>query len=152
MLGVTLAWGAQPFPSKSAARLVNVFKGCFPGRGSLNEAGLRTGEPFGNAVLRDVEKIPPEDQEAAEAYYGGVVALQCDYCDKWRFVVPSVHGDRFIERAQTEDFVLFQCFQLKWKDGTGCGVTCEIPSQKYRPPNSNDPGERPLALEARNLY
>ena len=91
-------------------------------------------------------------KSAAEDYFGNVVALQCDWCEKWRFVEPSVHRDRFTERAQAEDSVLFQCFQLKWKDGTGCGVTCETPSQKYCPPNSNDPGERPLALEAHNVF
>jgi len=37
-------------------------------------------------------------------------------------------------------------------DGTGCGVTCETPSQNFCPPNPNDPGERPLALEARDDF
>jgi hypothetical protein len=78
--------------------------------------------------------------------------VQCDWCEKWRFLVPSVHGDQYTERAQTEDSVLFQCFQLKWKDGTRCGVTCETPSQKFCPPNPNDPGERPLAVVARNDF
>jgi hypothetical protein len=58
----------------------------------------------------------------------------------------------FTERAQTEEPVSFQCFQLKWKDGTGCGVTCVTSSQKYCPPNPNDPRERPLALEARKVF
>jgi hypothetical protein len=117
-----------------------------------SEAELDTDELFGNACLRDDEKVRPEDQKAAEDFFGGVFAAQCDWCEKWRFLVPSFHGDRYTERAHTEDSVLFQCHELKWKDGTGCGVTCETPSQKFCPPNPNDPGERPLALEARDDF
>jgi hypothetical protein len=47
MLGVTVTRGAQPFLSKSAARLVKVLKGCFPGRGSLLRLGCVLVSPLG---------------------------------------------------------------------------------------------------------
>jgi hypothetical protein len=144
--------GGATVPVEISRAVVQSVQELFPRKRLASEAGLDTGEPLGNACLRDDKKVRPEDQKAAKDYYGDVVALQCDWCEKWRFVEPSVHRDRFTERAQAEDSVLFQCFQLNWKDGRGCGVTCETPSQKFCPPNPNDPGERPLALEARNGF
>jgi hypothetical protein len=144
--------GGATIPVEISRAVTQTVQELFPKKRLASEAGLDTGEPLGNACLRDNEKVRPEDQEAAEDYYGDVVALQCGFCEKWRFVVPTVHGDRITERAQTEDSVLFQCYQLKWMDGTGCGVTCETPSQKSCPPNPNDPGERSFVVEARNHF
>ena len=144
--------GRATVPVDISSAVMQSVEGLFPRKRGASEADLDTHELFGTAGPRDDEDLSPADRKAAEDFYGGVVAVQCDWCEKWRFVVPSVHGDRFTERAQTEDPVFFQCFQLTMKDGKGCGVTCETPSQKFRPPNPNDPGERLLALETRHDF
>jgi hypothetical protein len=134
--------GCPTVPVNISSAVTQSVHDMFPrNKRGASEAELDNDELFGNACPRDDEDVRPADRKAAEDFFGGVVAVQCDWCEKWRFVVPVVHGDRFTERAQTEDTVLFQCFELTWKDGTGCGVTCETPSQKFRPPNPNDPRE-----------
>jgi hypothetical protein len=44
---MTVARGAQPFLWKSAARLFNLLRGCFPGRGSLLRLGWILVSPWG---------------------------------------------------------------------------------------------------------
>ena len=117
----------------------------FPRKRPFSEVGLDTSEPLD-------EQVRPEDQKAAEDYFGDVCALQCDWCDKWRYLTPRIHGDQFTKRAHTDDTVCFQCWQLQYLDGTGCGVTCNTPEQHFCAPNPNDPGESPLALQARTGF
>jgi hypothetical protein len=130
--------GCPTVPVNISSAVTQSVHDMFPrNKRGASEAELDIDELFGNACLRDDEKVRPEDQKVAEDFFGGVFVAQCDWCEKWRFLVPSFHGDRYTERAQTEDSVFFQCHELKWKDGTGCGVTCETPSQKFCPSNPN---------------
>jgi hypothetical protein len=140
-------------PANISHSVITAVRELFPGRKrTADTAGLHTGVPFGDEVLRDDGQVHPEEQEAAEEYYGGVVAVECDWCGSWRFVVESFHGNKFTEREQTEQPVVFQCHQLEWKDGTNCGINCETKSQRFAPPNPNDPGEHPLAMAERELF
>lgn len=66
----------------------------------------------------------------------GATAIQCAWCEKWRFVCELYH--KVPESTEEDAGTTFQCHELKWNDGSHVGLSCESYEQDFRPPNPLD--------------
>jgi hypothetical protein len=70
----------------------------------------------------------------------GAEAIQCTWCERWRFISPEYH--------EIPPPAGFECWQLVWKDGVKVGLSCECEEQEWRPPNPQDPHAVKLDAES----
>jgi hypothetical protein len=73
------------------------------------------------------------------------LAIQCDWCRKWRFVSNHFHED--VDKFKGMDQTDFQCHQLQWIDGESVGLSCESAEQHWQAPNPEDDNANKLTAQ-----
>jgi hypothetical protein len=86
-------------------------------------------EQDASAVDQDLEELQTFQQM-------GATAVQCNWCEKWRFVCVCFHI--VPEISQEDGTTTFECHELQWCDGSAVGLSCQSYEQDFHPPNPKD--------------